>query len=95
MTPSHLESQDVIGDVYEFLIERFASDAGKFYTLSAISTLLAKLMTLQPGSRISDLTCGSGSLLIKVSIKSNSIMPNSIMAHTTTSTISSCIICCA
>lgn len=70
LTPSHLESQDVIGDVYEFLIERFASDAGKkageFYTPSAVSTLLARLMTPQPGSRISDPTCGSGSLLIKV-----------------------------
>ncbi len=70
LTPSHLESNDVIGDVYEFLIERFASDAGKkageFYTPSAISTLLARLMTPQPGSRIADPTCGSGSLLIKV-----------------------------
>ncbi|MEZ0483195.1 type I restriction-modification system subunit M [Fibrella aquatica] len=70
LTPSHLESQDVIGDVYELLIERFASEAGKkvgeSYTPTAISILLARLMTPQPGSRISDPTCGSGSLLIKV-----------------------------
>ncbi|WP_207509932.1 type I restriction-modification system subunit M [Telluribacter humicola] len=70
LTPSHLESQDVIGDVYEFLIDRFASNAGKkageFYTPSSVSLLLARLMNPRPGSRISDPTCGSGSLLIKV-----------------------------
>lgn len=73
LSPSHLESADVIGDVYEFLIERFASDAGKkageFYTPSPIATLLAALMNPQPGNRICDPTCGSGSLLIKVAQK--------------------------
>lgn len=73
LTPSHLESSDIIGDVYEFLIERFASDAGKkageFYTPSPIATLLAALMNPQPGNRICDPTCGSGSLLIKVAQK--------------------------
>ncbi|MBB3841859.1 type I restriction enzyme M protein [Runella defluvii] len=73
LTPSHLESADIIGDVYEFLIERFASDAGKkageFYTPSPIATLLAALMNPQPGNRICDPTCGSGSLLIKVAQK--------------------------
>lgn len=68
--PSHLEGNDVIGDVYEFLIARFASDAGKkageFYTPGEVSTLLAKLVDPQPGNRICDPTCGSGSLLIKV-----------------------------
>ncbi|RLD85512.1 MAG: type I restriction endonuclease subunit M, partial [Bacteroidetes bacterium] len=47
----------------------FASDAGKkageFFTPSEVSTLLAKLTKSAPGSRISDPTCGSGSLLIK------------------------------
>lgn len=70
LTPSHLESQDVIGDVYEYLIDSFASDAGKkageFYTPSKVSTLLAELVAPKPGSRIADPTCGSGSLLIKV-----------------------------
>lgn len=73
LTPSHLESSDVIGDVYEFLIERFASDAGKkageFYTPSPVANLLAELMNPQAGSRICDPTCGSGSLLIKVAQK--------------------------
>lgn len=67
--PSHLAGNDIIGDAYEYLIERFASDAGKkageFYTPSGVSTLLAKLINPQPGNRIIDPTCGSGSLLIK------------------------------
>jgi len=70
LQPSHLEGSDIIGDAYEYLIARFASDAGKkageFYTPSEVSTLLAKLMNPQPGNRISDPACGSGSLLIKV-----------------------------
>ena len=66
---SHLENNDVIGDAYMYLIEHFASDAGKkageFFTPKEVSTLLAKLTKSKPGSRICDPTCGSGSLLIK------------------------------
>jgi len=66
---SHLESNDVIGDAYMYLIEHFASDAGKkageFFTPKEVSTLLAKLTKSKPGARICDPTCGSGSLLIK------------------------------
>ncbi len=69
LTPSHLESNDIIGDAYEFLIANFASEAGKrageFFTPSEVSTLLAMLTKSKPGARISDPTCGSGSLLIK------------------------------
>ena len=71
LQPSHLADGDVIGDAYEYLIEKFASDAGKkageFYTPSQVSTLLAKLVQPQAGDRISDPSCGSGSLLIKAS----------------------------
>ena len=69
LRPSHLEGRDIIGDAYEFLIANFASDAGKkageFYTPGEVSTLLARLTKSQPGARIADPTCGSGSLLIK------------------------------
>jgi type I restriction enzyme M protein len=69
LTPSHLQSGDIIGDAYEFLIANFASEAGKrageFFTPSEVSTLLAKLSKSKPGARICDPTCGSGSLLIK------------------------------
>lgn len=70
LQPSHLEGNDVIGDSYEYLISLFAGEAGKkageFYTPNEVSTLLAKLVNPQPGNRICDPTCGSGSLLIKV-----------------------------
>lgn len=71
LRPSMLNSHDVIGDAYEFLIANFASDAGKkggeFYTPGEVSTLLAKLVEPKDGDRIYDPTCGSGSLLIKAS----------------------------
>lgn len=70
LQPSHLEGNDIIGDSYEYLISLFAGEAGKkageFYTPGEVSTLLAKLVDPQPGNRICDPTCGSGSLLIKV-----------------------------
>ena len=53
LRPSMLDSHDVIGDAYEFLIANFASDAGKkggeFYTPSEVSTLLAKLVGAKDG----------------------------------------------
>ena len=62
---------DVIGDVYEFLIAKFASQAGKkageFYTPSEVSETLARLVAPEKNDRICDPTCGSGSLLIKAS----------------------------
>ncbi|TWI79031.1 type I restriction enzyme M protein [Lacibacter cauensis] len=69
LRPSHLDGVDIIGGAYMFLIENFASDAGKkageFFTPKEVSTLLAKLTKSKPGSRICDPTCGSASLLIK------------------------------
>lgn len=60
---------DVIGDTYIYLIERFASDAGKkageFYTPRQVSRLLAQLAEPKPGDRIYDPSCGSGGLLIE------------------------------
>ncbi len=69
LRPSHLDGTDIIGGAYMFLIENFASDAGKkageFFTPKEVSTLIAKLTKSKPGSRICDPTCGSASLLIK------------------------------
>jgi len=68
MRPSRISS-DVIGDTYIYLIERFASDAGKkageFYTPQKVSELVAKLCDPQKGARICDPACGSGGLLIE------------------------------
>lgn len=70
LRPTRIGSLDVIGNSYEYLIARFASDAGKkggeFYTPAEVSTLLAKLLAPKSGERICDPSCGSGSLLIKV-----------------------------
>ncbi len=70
LRPSKVGNHDIIGNVYEYLISRFASDAGKkggeFYTPAEVSILMAKLLNPQPGDRICDPACGSGSLLIKV-----------------------------
>lgn len=70
LRPSVIGEEDVIGNVYEYLLERFASDAGKkageFYTPGQVSTLLARLLKPKKGNTICDPTCGSGSLLIKV-----------------------------
>jgi len=69
LRPDHLESRDVLGDAYEFLVKNFASDSGKkggeFYTPPEVSRLLARILDPQPGARISDPCCGSGSLLIR------------------------------
>jgi type I restriction enzyme M protein len=69
LRPSRV-SGDIIGNAYMYLIERFASDAGKkggeFYTPHGVSVLLAKLLRARPGDRICDPACGSGSLLIEV-----------------------------
>ena len=68
MQPSRI-SEDIIGNVYIYLIERFASDAGKkageFYTPYKVSELVAKLCQPKVGARICDPACGSGGLLLE------------------------------
>lgn len=70
LRPSRIGNLDVIGNTYEYLIARFASDAGKkggeFYTPGEVAILLAKLLQPKSGERICDPACGSGSLLIRV-----------------------------
>lgn len=62
-------SEDVIGNTYIYLIERFATDAGKkageFYTPHQVSELVAKLAKPKAGDRICDPSCGSAGLLIE------------------------------
>lgn len=70
LRPSRIGNQDIIGNAYEYLISRFAADAGKkggeFYTPAEVATLLARLLKPKPGDTICDPACGSGSLLIRV-----------------------------
>lgn len=64
------DKEDILGEAYMYLLEKFASGAGKkggeFFTPKEVSGLLAKLVAPKEGDRIFDPTCGSGSLLIKV-----------------------------
>ncbi|MDR0967750.1 MAG: type I restriction-modification system subunit M [Rickettsiales bacterium] len=59
---------DILGNGYMYLIERFGADSGKkageFFTPKSVSGLLAKLAGAKAGDRICDPTCGSGSLLL-------------------------------
>ena len=69
LTPEHMQSADIIGNAYEYLIKQFAASSGKaageFYTPPEVSDLLAILLDPQPGAKICDPACGSGSLLMK------------------------------
>lgn len=64
---------DVLGDAYEYLIGEFAAGAGKkggeFYTPAQVSRLLAMIVSNgKPQLKsVYDPTCGSGSLLLRVS----------------------------
>lgn len=73
LRPEQVGHMDIIGDVYEYLIARFAATAGKkageFYTPAEVSETLARLVAPQPGDRICDPACGSGSLLIRTAKK--------------------------
>ena len=59
---------DIIGNAYMYMIEKFGSDAGKkageFFTVKSVAKLLAKLSKPKDGDRICDPACGSGGLLL-------------------------------
>jgi type I restriction enzyme M protein len=71
LRPEQVGHMDVVGDVYEYLIAKFAASAGKkageFYTPAEVSETLARLVAPKSGDRICDPACGSGSLLIRTS----------------------------
>lgn len=64
-----LESNDLLGDAYEYLIKQFADDAGKkggeFYTPRGVVQLIVQLIKPQPKHKVYDPTCGSGGMLIE------------------------------
>lgn len=67
------DDNDVLGDAYEYLMKKFASEAGKskgqFYTPSEVSRVMAKILKIDKSTKspieVYDMACGSGSLLIK------------------------------
>jgi len=67
------DDDDLIGDAYEYLMRNFATDSGKskgqFYTPAEVSRVMAQLIEVYKSDSqedtIYDMTCGSGSLLLK------------------------------
>ena len=61
-------NDDLLGNAYMYMIERFGTDAGKkageFFTPRQIAKVVARLANPIDGSRICDPTCGSGGLLL-------------------------------
>lgn len=61
-------SEDIIGNAYMYLIEKFGSNAGKkageFFTVTSVASLVARLARPRQGDRIADPTVGSGGLLL-------------------------------
>lgn len=66
---SNLESEDILGDAYQYLIKQFADEGGKkggeFYTPTEIVKIMVNVLKPQEGDRIYDPTCGSGGMLIQ------------------------------
>jgi type I restriction enzyme M protein len=65
----NLAEPDILGNAYEFLIERFAEGSGKkggeFYTPRQVVRLIGEILRPEEGMRIHDPTCGSGGMLIE------------------------------
>lgn len=67
------EGDDIIGDAYEFLMRKFATESGKskgqFYTPAEVSRVLANVVGISrctdTSATVCDPACGSGSLLIR------------------------------
>ena len=59
---------DILGNAYMFMIERFGSEAGKkageFFSPRVLCELVAKIASPKAGDRICDPTCGSVGLLL-------------------------------
>jgi type I restriction enzyme M protein len=65
---TNLSDPDILGRAYEYLIEKFADDAGKkggeFYTPKKVVELIVEILAPKPGMRICDPTAGSAGMLI-------------------------------
>jgi type I restriction enzyme M protein len=75
------DGDDILGDAYEYLMRHFATESGKskgqFYTPAEVSRIMAKIIGIDKANTsaltsVYDPTCGSGSLLLKVTGESTS-----------------------
>ena len=63
--------EDELGQGYEFLVKKFADDAGhtaqEFYTNRTVVHLMTELLKVKPGESVYDPTCGTGGMLLSAS----------------------------
>ena len=82
---NRVEGDDLLGDVYEYLMRHFATESGKskgqFYTPAEVSRIMAQIIGIGPYTQrtqtIYDPTCGSGSLLLRAANEA----PNGITVY--------------
>lgn len=69
------DDDDILGDAYEYLMKKFATESGKskgqFYTPAEVSRVMSAIIGINKAKKgpiyVYDMTCGSGSLLLKAS----------------------------
>ncbi|WP_270565079.1 type I restriction-modification system subunit M [Clostridium beijerinckii] len=65
----YIESEDILGNAYEYLIKQFADQGGKkggeFYSPTEVVKVMVGILKPQEGERIYDPTAGSGGMLIQ------------------------------
>ena len=68
MCGSRGAGQDIIGRAYEYLIKKFADDAGakagEFFTPPEVVDTLVRILEPKPGDTVYDPTSGSGGMLV-------------------------------
>lgn len=78
LTKNRADGDDLLGDAYEYLMRNFATQSGKskgqFYTPAEVSRIMAKVIGIDKATSqdqsLHDITCGSGSLLLKAADES-------------------------
>lgn len=84
---SDFEKEDIFGDAYEYLLEKFADatkkKGGEFFTPREVVKLLVNIVRPEERMRICDPTCGSGGMLIvsRRHVEKNGGNPRNITLH--------------
>jgi len=77
------KGDDILGDVYEYLMRHFATESGKskglFYTPAEVSRVIAKIIGINADNStaetsVYDPSCGSGSLLLKITDEASKLI---------------------
>ncbi|WP_406045106.1 type I restriction-modification system subunit M [Micromonospora sp. NBC_00898] len=62
-------ARDVLGEVYEYCLEKFAlaegRRGGEYFTPKSIVKLIVEILEPQPGERVYDPACGSGGMFVQ------------------------------